>query len=76
MINKNTGDPISFTDIKNEFGLPPDKNLGAYRMSVNVGGLSNLGLDNVDDTGQTHRPPTSIIPQSGTIKFSDFIRKG
>ena len=75
MINKNTGDPISFTDIKNEFGMPPGKNLGAYRMSVNVGGLSNLGLDNVDDTGQTHRPPTSSMPQSGTIKFSDFYQK-
>ena len=75
MINKNPGDPISFTDIKNEFGLPPDKNLGAYRMSVNVGGLSNLALDNVDDIGQTHRPLTSIMPQSGTIKFSDFYQK-
>ena len=75
MINKNTGDTISFTDIKNEFGMPPGKNLGAYRMSVNVGGLSNLGLDNVDDTGQTHRPPTSNFPQSGTIKFSDFYQK-
>ena len=75
MINKNPGDPISFTEIKNEFGLPPDKNLGAYRMSVNVGGLSNLGLDNDDDTNETHRPPTSIMPQSGTIKFSDFYQK-
>ena len=75
MINKNTGDTISFTDIKNEFGMPPGKNLGAYRMSVNVGGLSNLALDNVDDTGQTHRPPTSNFPQSGTIKFSDFYQK-
>ena len=75
MINKNTGDPISFTDIKNEFGLPPDKNLGAYRMSVNVGGLTNLGLDNDDDTSEIHHPPTSIMPQSGTIKFSDFYQK-
>ena len=75
MINKNTGDTISFTDIKNEFGMPPGKNLGAYRMSVNVGSLSNLGLDNVDDTSQTHRPPTSSMPQSGTIRFSDFYQK-
>ena len=75
MINKNTGDTISFTDIKNEFGMPPRKNLGAYRMSVNVGSLSNLGLDNVDDTSQTHRPPTSSMPQSGTIRFSDFYQK-
>ena len=75
MINKNTGDPISFTDIKNEFGMSPGKNLGAYRISQNVGGLSNLGLDNDDDTGQSHRPPTSSIPQSGTIRFSDFYQK-
>ena len=75
MINKNTGDRISFTDIKNEFGLPPGKNLGAYRMSKNYGGLSNLALDNVDNTGQTHRPLTSNMPQSGTIKFSDFYQK-
>ena len=75
MINKNTGDTISFTDIKNEFGMPPGKNLGAYRISQSVGGLSNLGLDNDDDTGQSHRPPTSIIPQSGTIRFSDFYQK-
>ena len=75
MINKNTGDPISFTDIKNEFGMPPGKNLGAYRMSKNYGGLSNLALDNVDDTSQYHRPLTSNMPQSGTIKFSDFYQK-
>ena len=75
MINKNTGDTISFTDIKNEFGMPPGKNLGAYRISQSVGGLSNLGLDNDDDTGQSHRPPTSSIPQSGTIRFSDFYQK-
>ena len=75
MINKNTGDPISFTDIKNEFGLPPDKNLGAYRMSKNYGSLSNLALDNVDDTNQAHRPPKPNFPQSGTIKFSDFYQK-
>ena len=75
MINKNTGDTISFSDIKNEFGLPPGRNLGAYRLSVNVGSLSNLGLDNVDNTSQTHRPPTSNFPQSGTIKFSDFYQK-
>tara|TARA_Y100000004_G_C8952792_1_gene429380 strand:+ start:1330 stop:2454 length:1125 start_codon:yes stop_codon:yes gene_type:complete len=75
MINKNTGDTISFTDIKNEFGMPPDQNLGAYRMSKNYGSLSNLALDNVDDTSQTHRPPTPNFPQSGTIKFSDFYQK-
>jgi hypothetical protein len=54
--------PISFADIATEFGLPNGKNLGAYRISQNVGTLSNLPLD----TG---------IPQSGTIRFSDFYNK-
>ena len=59
---------ISFSNIINEFGQPSGKNLGAYRISENVGGLSNLGLDNNDDLNAT-------IPQSGTIKFSDFYGK-
>lgn len=54
--------PISFSQIANEFGTPPGKNLGAYRVSQTVGTLSNLPLD----TG---------IPQSGTINFSDFYSK-
>jgi hypothetical protein len=53
---------ISFSQIANEFGTPPGRNLGAYRVSANVGSLSNLPLD----TG---------IPQSGTIRFSDFYSK-
>lgn len=53
---------ISFSQIANEFGFPPGKNLGAYRVSQTVGTLSNLPLD-------------SGIPQSGTIKFSDFYGK-
>jgi hypothetical protein len=54
--------PISFSQIANEFGTPPGKNLGAYRVSQSVGSLSNLPLD----VG---------IPQSGVIKFSDFYNK-
>jgi hypothetical protein len=53
---------ISFLDISNEFGMPPGKNLGAYRVSQDVGSLSNLPLD-------------SGIPQSGSISFSDFYGK-
>ena len=59
---------ISFSNIINEFGQPPGKNLGAYRVSQSVGALSNLGLDNNDSLNAT-------IPQSGTIKFSDFYSK-
>ena len=54
--------PISFSQIANEFGLSPGRNLGAYRISQSVGSLSNLPLD----TG---------IPQSGPIAFSDFYSK-
>jgi hypothetical protein len=53
---------ISASQISNEFGLPPGRNLGAYRVSQSVGTLSNLPLD----TG---------IPQSGSISFSDFYSK-
>ena len=53
---------ISFGQISAEFGTPPGKNLGAYRVSETYGAMSNLPLD----TG---------IPQSGQIKFSDFYNK-
>lgn len=53
---------ISFSQIQGEFGLPPSKNLGAYRISQSVGSLDNLPLD----TG---------IPQSGSISFSNFRGK-
>jgi len=64
--------PISFSQIANEFGTPPGKNLGAYRVSQTVSGLSNLALDNeVNNVGIV----TAIMPQSGTIRFSDFYSK-
>lgn len=53
---------ISFSEIANEFGTPPNRNLGAYRVSQTVGELSNLPLD----TG---------IPQSGIVSFSTFYSK-
>jgi hypothetical protein len=63
MTVKPSGSSLSFgEDIVKEFGLPPGRNLGAYRVSQNVGTLTNLPLD----TG---------VPQSGQIKFSDFYGK-
>jgi len=53
---------ISFSQIADEFGIPPESNLGAYRVTESVGSLTNLPLD----TG---------IPQSGQIRFSDFYSK-
>ena len=53
---------LKFSDITAEFGQPSGKNIGAYRVSQNIGSLTNLPLD----TG---------IPQSGEIKFSHFRGK-
>ncbi len=61
---------ISFQDIINEFGNPGGGGFGAYRVSQNVGELTNLGLDN-----NTNNPPTSRLPQSGQISFSDMYGK-
>ena len=57
-----SGGAITFGNKSNEFGLPPGKNIGAYRVSENVGSLTALPLD----TG---------VPQTGAIKFSDFYNK-
>ena len=55
--------PISFSQIANEFGTPPGKNLGAYRISSPpIGSLSGLPLD-------------AGIPQSGIVSFSNFYSK-
>ena len=65
MTLQNSG-PISFGQIRDEFGLPPGKNLGAYRVSYSNtgqgGSLSGLPLDDG-------------VPQSGTIAFSHFYGK-
>lgn len=53
---------ISFSNISTEFGASPNSTLGGYRISQTVGTLSNLPLDDG-------------IPQSGSIKFSDFYGK-
>ena len=53
---------IKYSEIITEFGTPNNGGLGEYRISENVGSLSNLPLD----TG---------VPQSGQIKFSDFYGK-
>lgn len=65
MTLQNSGS-ISFGQIRNEFGLPPGNNLGAYRVNYSNtgegGSLSGLPLDDG-------------VPQSGTIRFSDFYGK-
>ena len=53
---------ITFTNIRNEFGESTNSKLGSYRVSQNIGDMTNLPLDNG-------------IPSSGQIKFSDFYGK-
>ena len=53
---------IKFSEIAAEFGYPTNNRLGNYRVSENIGSLTNLALD----TG---------VPQSGQIKFSNFYGK-
>ena len=53
---------ISFGQISAEFGMPPGKNLGAYRVSETYGSMVNIALDDG-------------IPQSGQIRFSHFYNK-
>ena len=62
MAIKGSGSSLSFSEIEAEFGSNGSRSLGAYRLTQNVGSLSNLPLD-------------SGIPTSGTIKFSDFYGK-
>ena len=62
MAVKASGSPLSFSEIETEFGQNSDRDLGEYRVSQTVGGLSNQPLD-------------TSIPQSGEIKFSDFYGK-
>lgn len=62
-INISSPNPIRFSDISNEFGLPTGKNLGAYRRNESVGSLSGLRLD------------TDIPGPGEPIRFSNFYGK-
>lgn len=67
MPTPSSGNPISFLDIANEFGFSARRNLGAYRISQNVGTLTGLPLD----TGI----PQSVAIGSSSIRFSNFYDK-
>ena len=62
MAIKGSGSSLSFSEIEAEFGSNGTRSLGSYRLTQNVGSLTNLPLD-------------SGVPTSGTIKFSDFYSK-
>src|SRR6056300_169513 len=53
---------ITFTNIRNEFGESTNNKIGSYRVSQNIGDMTNIPLDNG-------------IPSSGQIRFSDFYGK-
>ena len=60
MAIKGSGSSLSFTEIEAEFGQNGSRSLGAYRLSQNIGSLSNLPLD-------------SGIPTSGQIKLNIVV---
>jgi hypothetical protein len=64
MAVKPSGSPLKFSDITLEFGNPTENKLGAYRLN----GGETIGT-------LTSRPLDTDIPQSGTIKFSQFYSK-
>ena len=59
---------IKYSQIIAEFGTPNSGGLGEFRISENVGTLSDLPLDS-DTCGPN---ANADIPQTGPIKFSDF----
>ena len=59
---------IKYSEIIAEFGTPNNGGIGEFRLSENVGSLTNLPLD-ADTCGVN---ANADIPQSGEIKFSDF----
>ena len=61
-----SGTPIGFETIKDEFGLPPNKNIGYYRQTFS--GNSEYGE-------LTFNGISEGIPTSGELKFSNFYGK-
>ena len=45
MTIKSSGSSLAFSEIESEFGSNGTRSLGSYRLSQNVGSLSNLPLD-------------------------------
>ena len=70
MAIKNAGSTLNFSEIESEFGRNSKRSLGDYRVSDNYandrGGASSVVGNMPLDAG---------IPQSGTIRFSDFYNK-
>ena len=61
-----SGTPIGFETIKDEFGLPPNKNIGYYRQTFSGGSeYGELSFSGISEG----------IPSSGPISFSNFYGK-
>ena len=56
MAIKSSGSPssLSFSEIEAEFGSNGTRSLGSYRLTQNVGSLTNLPLDSGVPTSGTH----------------------
>ena len=66
---KTQDQPLSFSELENEFGRNGKRSLGDYRVSDNY--ANNGG----DSSAVGNLPLDDGIPQSGTIRFSDFYSK-
>ena len=73
MTIKNSGSPLSFSEIVAEFGNPTDGKFGNYRVTESLK-RNNVTFRQLTLDGET--PGTAgSIPTSGQIKFSDFYGK-
>jgi len=70
MAIKNAGSTLNFSEIENEFGRNGKRSLGNYRVS------DSFADDRGGHGSQVGNLPLDAgVPQSGTIKFSDFYSK-
>ena len=77
MAIKNSGNPLSFSEIESEFGPNPTRSLGKYRTISPTFNNGNKGpSDGLSGSSLASNLPLDAgIPTSGTIRFSDFYGK-
>lgn len=77
MAIKNSGNPLSFSEIEAEFGPNPTRSLGKYRTTSPTFSNGNKGPgDGLNGSSlASNIPLDSGIPTSGAIKFSQFYGK-
>ena len=77
MAIKNSGNPLSFSEIEAEFGPNPTRSLGKYRTTSPTFNNGNKGpSDGLNGSSLASNLPLDTgIPTSGAIKFSQFYGK-